>query len=106
GDLSLGRAGRLALLAAGLVLGLLSLAFVRGEPAYSLAGEAPAAAVARVLADWSLVAAGVGAWARRPGSRFGPLLVTAGLAWFLAQWGNPGGGGAVELTAGLVPPVP
>jgi signal transduction histidine kinase len=102
GDLSLGRARRLTLLAAGLVLGLLSLAVVRGEPAHSLAGEAPAAAVAGLLAGWSLVAAGVGAWARRPGSRFGPLLVTAGLAWFLAQWDNPGAGVAVAFTAGLV----
>src|SRR4029453_12818351 len=102
GDLSLGRARRLTLLAAGLALGLLSLAVVRGEPAHSLAGDAPAAAVAGLLAGWSLVAAGVGAWAGRPGSRFGPLLVTAALAWFLAQWDNPGAGVAVAFTAGLV----
>jgi signal transduction histidine kinase len=102
GDLPLGRAGRVALLAAGLALGLLSLAITRGEPAYSLVGDAPAAAAAGLLAGWSLIAAGLGAWARRPGSRFGPLAVAAGLAWFLAEWDNPGVGVAVAFTAGLV----
>jgi signal transduction histidine kinase len=102
GDLSLGRAGRLALLAAGLALGLLSLAITRGEPAYSLAGDATAAVVAGLLAGWSLVVAGVGAWARRPGSRFGPLLVAAGLVWFMAAWDSPGAGVPLAFTAGLV----
>jgi signal transduction histidine kinase len=96
-----GRAVRLALLAAGLALGLLSLAIARGEPAYSLAGNAPAAG-AGLLAGWSLIAAGLGAWARRPGSRFGPLAVAAGLAWFLAEWNNPGAEVALAFTAGLV----
>jgi signal transduction histidine kinase len=102
GDLPLGRAGRLALLAAGLALTLVSVAVTRGEPAYSLAGIAPAAWAAGLLAGWSLIAAGLGAWARRPGSRFGPLAVAAGLAWFLAEWDNPGVGVAVAFTAGLV----
>jgi hypothetical protein len=102
GDLPLGRAGRLALLAAGLALSLVSLAVTRGEPAYSLAGTAPAAWVTGFLAGWSLIAAGLGAWARRPGSRFGPLAVAAGVAWFLAEWDNPGIGVAVAFTAGLV----
>ena len=102
GDLPLGRAGRLALLAAGLAVSLVSLAITRGEPAYSLAGTAPAARAAGLLAGWSLIAAGLGAWARRPGSRFGPLPVAAGLAWFLAEWDNPGAGVALAFTAGLV----
>jgi hypothetical protein len=101
GGLTPGRAVRLALLAGGLVLGLLSLAIARGEPAYSLAGNAPAAD-AGLLAGWSVIAAGLGAWARRPGSRFGPLAVAAGLAWFLAEWHNPGAGIALAFTAGLV----
>ena len=102
GDLPLGRAGRLTLLAAGLALSLVSLAITQGEPAYSLAGTAPAAWAAGLLAGWSLIAAGLGAWARRPGSRFGPLPVAAGLAWFLAEWDNPGAGVALAFTAGLV----
>ncbi len=102
GDLPLERAGRLALLVAGLALSVMSLAIIHGEPAYSLAGTAPAAWVTGFLAGWSLIAAGLGAWARRPGSRFGPLAAAAGLAWFLAEWDNPGVGVAVAFTAGLV----
>jgi signal transduction histidine kinase len=102
GDRSSGRAGRLTLLAASVVLGLVSLAVIRGEPAYSLAGTAPAAWAAGLLAGWSLTAAGLGAWARRPGSHFGPLAVAAGLAWFLAEWDNPGAGVALAFTTGLV----
>ena len=102
GEIRLGRAIRFALLAAGLALGLVSLAITRGEPAYSLAGTAPAASAAGLLAGWSLIAAGLGAWARRPGSRFGPLVAAAGVTWFLAEWDNPGAGAAVAFTAGLV----
>jgi signal transduction histidine kinase len=102
GDFPLGRAGRLALLAAGLALGLVSLAIIRGEPAYSLAGTAPGAWAAGLLAGWSLIAAGLGAWARRRGSRFGPLAVAAGLAWFLSEWDSPGARVALAFTAGLI----
>ena len=102
GDIPLGRAVRLALLAAALGLGLLSLAIARGEPAFSLAGGSPAAGVAGLVAGWSLLAAGLGAWARRPTSRFGALVAAAGLAWFLAEWNNPGAGVAPAFTAGLV----
>jgi signal transduction histidine kinase len=100
GDFPLRRAGRLALLAAGLALGLVSLAITGGEPAYSLAGTASGAWAAGLLAGWSLIAAGLGAWARRPGSRFGSLVVAAGLAWFLAEWDNPGAG--VAFSVGLM----
>ena len=102
GDIPLGRAVRLALLAAALGLGLLSLAIARGEPAFSLAGGSPAAGVAGLVAGWSLLAAGLGAWARRPTSRFGPLVAAAGLAWLLAEWNNPGSDSAVAFTLGLV----
>jgi signal transduction histidine kinase len=102
GEVRPGRAVRLALLAAGLALGLLSLAITRGEPAYSLAGTAPGAWAAGLLAGWSLLAAGLWAWVRRPGSRFGPLAMAAGLAWFLAACNNPGASSALAFTAGLV----
>jgi signal transduction histidine kinase len=101
-EVRLGRAARRALLAVGVALGGLSLAIDRTEPAYSLAGGSLAAAVVGLLAGWSLVGAGLGAWVRRPTSRFGPLLVAAGLAWFLAGWNNPGIGVALAFTAGLV----
>jgi signal transduction histidine kinase len=102
GDVPLERAARLALLPAGLALGAVSLAIAHGEPAYARAGGSLAAGVAGLLAGWSLVAAGLGAWARRRTSRLGPLVAAAGLAWFLAEWNNPGAGVALAFTAGLV----
>jgi signal transduction histidine kinase len=101
-EFRLGRAARLALVLAAVALGGLWLAIDRTEPAYSLAGGSLAAELAGLVAGWSLVGAGLGAWARRPTSRFGPLLVAAGLAWFLAGWNNPGIGVALAFTAGLV----
>jgi signal transduction histidine kinase len=101
-DVPLGRAGRLALVATGLALGLLSLAIARAEPAYSLAGSTPIAGAVELLAGWSLIAAGLWAWVRRPSGRFGPLVVAAGLGWFLAEWDNPGAGAPLVFTAGLV----
>jgi signal transduction histidine kinase len=102
GHVRLGRAGRLALIAVGVALGGLWLAVSHGEPAYSLAGGSLAAESAGMLAGWSLVVAGLAAWARRSTSRFGPLVVAAGLVWFLAGWNNPGIGVALAFTAGLV----
>jgi signal transduction histidine kinase len=40
-------------------------------------------AVADLAAGWALAGSGLVAWSRRPGSRVGPLLYLAGLAWFL-----------------------
>src|SRR5215207_81783 len=88
GGVPLQRAAQLGLLLAGLALGAVSLAIARGEPAFSLAGGSPAAGVAGLVAGWSLLAAGLGAWARRPASRFGLLVAAAGLAWLLAEWNN------------------
>jgi signal transduction histidine kinase len=102
GGVPLQRAAQLGLLLAGLALGAVSLAIARGEPAFSLAGGSPAAGVAGLVAGWSLLAAGLGAWARRPASRFGLLVAAAGLAWLLAEWNNPGSDSAVAFTLGLV----
>jgi signal transduction histidine kinase len=102
GDISLERAARLGLLAAGLALGVVSLGIARVEPAYALGGGSLAAGVAGLVAGWSLLAAGLSAWARRPTSRFGLLVAAAGVAWFLAGWNNPGSGSAAAFTVGLV----
>jgi signal transduction histidine kinase len=102
GDVPLERAARLGLLAAGLALGVVSLAIARGEPAYALGGGSLGAGVAGLVAGWSLLAVGLGAWARRSASRFGALVAAAGLAWFLAEWNNPGAGVALVFTVGLV----
>jgi hypothetical protein len=93
---------RLALLAAALVLGLLSRAITRGEPADALAGDTPATGVARLLAGWSLIAAGAGAWARRPGSRFEPLL-WRGPGVVRGRVGPSRGGVAPAFTASCAP---
>jgi signal transduction histidine kinase len=102
GGVPLQRAAQLGLLLAGLALGAVSLAIARGEPAFSLAGGSAAAGVAGLVAGWSLLAAGLGAWARRPASHFGLLVAAAGLAWLLAEWNNPGSDSAVAFTLGLV----
>ena len=40
------------------------------------------------IAGWSLVVCGLAGWSRRPESRIGPLLVGAGFAWFLGNFGG------------------
>ena len=102
GQVRLGRAPRLVLLLIGVVLGGWSLAVARAAPAYSLAGGSLTAALAGLVAGWSLVGAGLAAWARRPASRFGPLLLASGLVWFLAGWDNPGVGVTLAFATGLV----
>ena len=46
------------------------------------------------LVGWSTIAAGLGAWFRRPDERGGRLLTAAGFAWFLgaASWASNDGG--------------
>ena len=97
----LGWAVWLALWPVGIALGVLSVVIVRGEPAYSFAGESATRAAVELVAGWSLLAVGLVAWARRPGSRFGALLVAASFGWFLVEWNNPGIGSALGFTLGL-----
>ena len=91
-----------AVLVAAVALGIGSLAIARSSPAESFGGESLAAASVLLGVGWSLMACGVAAWARRPASRFGPLLVAAGAAWFLLEFNNPGVGSPVIFTIGLV----
>ena len=63
---------------------------------------APAAALAGLVAGWSLVGAGLAALGP---AAHQPLRATArgaGLVWFLAGWDNPGVGVPMAFTAGLV----
>ena len=92
----------LVVLAAGLALGVTALAVVHGTPASSLAGASAGATVALAAVGWALIACGVVAWARRPASRFGPLLAAAGGAWFVAELNNPGAGSSLLFTVGLL----
>jgi signal transduction histidine kinase len=50
------------------------------------AGRSTAAAAGELTAGWTLVAAGLAAWWRRPGAPAGPLAVIAGFAWFAPDW--------------------
>ena len=92
----------LVVLAAGLALGVAALAVVRGAPESSVAGGSVAAALALVVVGWALVGCGVAAWARRPASRFGPLLAAAGGAWLVVELNNPGAGSSLLFTLGLL----
>lgn len=97
--------GRYAQILAGfvaLVVGILSLAAARHNPVGSFAGESMLGAVAELGAGWSLVAAGLLFWVRHPENRSGPLVTTAGVAWFLPEWSNPGVGNGPQFTVGLV----
>ncbi len=86
---------------AGISFGVLSLTIARREPAYSFAGESAVHAAAELAAGWALLTVGLVAWARQPGSSFGPLLVAASFAWFLLEWNNPGIGSAPGFALGL-----
>jgi signal transduction histidine kinase len=91
----------LAICALGVALGVVSLGVARGDPGYSLVGRSTTSAVALLAAGWALVGCGLAFWLRRPDSRFGPLLVLAGFAWFAPELSNPEVGSALAFTAGL-----
>jgi signal transduction histidine kinase len=64
------------------------------------AGLSTAAAVVELAAGWTLIAAGLVSWSRRPAWPAGPLAVVAGLAWFAPDWiGWQTGPGAVRALA-------
>src|SRR5215210_352750 len=96
------RGRQLALIVAGLALGVASLAITRGNPYGSLGGDSIAASLALAGPGWALVITGAVAWARQPSSRFGILLAATGFAWFLVALDNPGVGSGVAFTVGLV----
>jgi signal transduction histidine kinase len=50
------------------------------------AGSSASAAAGELTAGWTLVAAGLAAWWRRPRVPAGPLAVLAGFAWFTPDW--------------------
>ena len=84
-----------------LALGAATVAIVRGEPQFALAGDSATALAVELVAGGLLIAAALAAW--RPGSGgagFAALLVLTALAWPLREWAIPGAGAA--FTAGLV----
>jgi signal transduction histidine kinase len=92
----------LALAALAVAFGLLTLSRARHDPGGSFAGRSTLGAIAELAGGWSVVAVGSIFWSRHHGNLCGPLLVSAGFAWFLPEWTNPGVGSAVGFTAGLL----
>jgi signal transduction histidine kinase len=92
---------RFAVLAAGLALGVFSLAVARRGAGYSLGGGSVLTGAAELIAGYALLAVGLAAWMRPRQARLGVILVAASLAWFLAGWDSPGAGSALVFTAGL-----
>ena len=95
------RALRFAVLAAGLALGVFSLAVARRGAGYALAGGSVLTGAAGLIAGYALLAVGLAAWMRPRQARLGAILVAASFTWFLAGWGSPGAGSALVFTAGL-----
>ena len=59
------------------------------------------AGVAELVAGWAMIGAGCFVWWRRGEWRSGLLLAMAGMAWFFAEWDNPGIAIAMAFTVGL-----
>ena len=95
------RAMRFAFLAAGLGLGVFSMAVARGGAGYSFGGSSAFARAAELVAGDALLAVGFTAWMRPRQARLGAILVAASFAWFLLEWSNPAAG-SVVFTTGLV----
>ena len=95
------RALRFAVLAAGLALGVFSLAVARRGVGYALGGGSVLTGAAELIAGYALLAVGLAAWMRPRQARLGAILVAASFAWFLAGWDSPGAGSALVFTAGL-----
>jgi signal transduction histidine kinase len=91
----------LALWPVGFAVGAVSLAIARGTPGYGFAGSSLWTSAAALAAGWALIAVGLIAWERRPGSRFGLLLAASGFGWFLLEWNNPGIGSELGFAVGL-----
>ena len=96
------RALRLAVLVAGLALGVFSLALARRGAGNSLGGGSAFAGAVELAAGYALLGVGFAALMRPRQARLGAILVAASLAWFLLEWNNPAAGSAFVFTIGLV----
>jgi signal transduction histidine kinase len=94
------RAVVLVLMAAGIAVGLISLAVARSDPGYWFADRSLLGGLALLGTGWALIGCGLVSWLRRRAA-FGALIACAGLAWFLVEWNNPGIGSSLAFTIGL-----
>jgi signal transduction histidine kinase len=81
--------------------GLLSLLIASLHPGATFGGVSWEAGVAELVAGWAMIGAGCFVWWRKRGGRSGLLLAMAGIAWFVAEWDNPGIGIGAAFTVGL-----
>jgi signal transduction histidine kinase len=81
--------------------GLLSLLIAQSHPGTTFGGESWQAGLVDLVAGWTLIGAGLYVWWGRGEGRSGLLLALAGMAWFVAEWDNPGIGIGVAFTLGL-----
>ncbi|HEY7595292.1 MAG TPA: histidine kinase [Actinophytocola sp.] len=96
-----GRSARILGLAGGLLISIIAIATATASTPYSFGGHSRPFLAVELAAGWSLVAAGVLAHPERHGRQFGLALLTAGSAWFLVEFDNPGAS-AVVFTIGLL----
>ncbi len=87
--------------AVGAAAGVFSLAVAREQPGHSFAGTSALRGAVLLAVGYVLIGVGLAAWWRHPSSRFGLLLAGTGIAWFVAEWNNPGNPSALLFTAGL-----
>jgi signal transduction histidine kinase len=82
-------------------LGAATVAIVRRDPEFALAGGSDGTLAAELAAGLLLIAGALATRGHRMGeARFAALLVVAALAWPLGEWAIPGAGAA--FTAGLL----
>ena len=72
---------KIAIAAAGLLLGVVAFRILRDDLDQSVIRSLPAVAI-----GWSAIASGLIAWTRRPINRLGPLLIAYGLAVLVRPW--------------------
>src|SRR5919197_1259080 len=100
-DSGMRRALVVATVGLGVAVGVYALRTARDDPAFSFAGATTGGAVALLVGGVALVGAGAALWTQRPQSRVGPLVMAAGLAWFVLEWKNPGIDSSAAFTVGL-----
>jgi signal transduction histidine kinase len=55
-----------------------------------------------LVVGWTFIGCGLGAWARRPGSRTGPLMAATGFTWFVGNFASVGVAAVAWVAAHLV----
>jgi signal transduction histidine kinase len=75
------RAARIAIAAAGLVLGVFAYRILRDDLHQTVARSLPAVAI-----GWSGIVSGLIAWRQRPANHLGPLMCAYGLAVLIRPW--------------------